>query len=197
MHLNQILEDPLGLSLDHYQVVHEHDQTDVLCELTRFDTWQEAESVADLVLSRISGPADVLETVWLCLTEACNNVTEHSERSGFTAAQVYEKNTVSERIVLAIGDAGIGIASSLGQSLGPLTNRAAVEMALEGGSSSSDDASRGYGIHDMADAIKTLNGFLLVRTGDGVGTVSRVGYRTSKSAAGIPGTLIGIQLPCV
>jgi hypothetical protein len=198
MHLGQTIEEACGAEPNKFVAVRERDQSDALSEVKRFDDYLGGRDIADLAWSRNETIApDANQDIWLCINEACNNVLEHSEATGgYVAAQVYNRDRAKEKVVLAIGDTGVGIASTLARSLGDLSDAEAVKRAVEGGVTSvMDDPDRGHGLRDMADAVRLAGGKMIVRSYGAMVKITRM--RTLASAVPrLEATLIAVQLPC-
>lgn len=191
MHVPTVVERVSGMVPSRRLRVNERPRSDVLAEVELVSSWEDAGRVGGLVLDRVSGSEDLRQAIYQCISEACSNVTDHSGTTGYAAAQVYEQGSSSERIVLAIGDTGSGIASNLGMG----DDRSAICRVLAGGVTSSGDPQRGYGILNMSEAVRALHGHMVVRSCAGQVRVHSSG-QTGSSGAFMQGTIVGVSLPC-
>jgi hypothetical protein len=173
--------------------------TDTLCELTPFPGGTRPHKMVELAVARLEGTASarIVEAVWMCLIEASQNVADHARaRTGYAAAQVYEDRTVGERVVLAIGDAGVGIAGSLAtRGEQRPADLVAIEDAV-GGRSSTGDPGRGTGLASMRRAVQEFGGQMIVRSGTANLHVWPTREHPSKNLTNLPGTIIGVEMPC-
>jgi hypothetical protein len=115
----------LGAVVDAFQVhvrgglprVAERDRSDTLIELRRFDDSHGSHRLASFIWDRLQGGADaeVVNQIFEAAGELGQNVVEHagSPVGGFVAAQRYKAGAPEERIIVAVGDAGIGVRESL------------------------------------------------------------------------------------
>ena len=133
----------LGDVLDAFEVrvegalprVAERDRRDTLIELERFRDAQGSHRLATFVWERLEGGADgeVVNQLFEATGELGLNVVEHagSPAGGFVAAQRYKAGMPEERIVVAVGDAGIGIRESLRTRYGDMTDGDAIRRAIQ------------------------------------------------------------------
>ena len=107
--------------------VAERDRRDTLIELQRFDDSHGSHRLASFIWDRLEGGADgeVVNQLFEATGELGQNVVEHagSPVGGFVAAQRYKAGAPEERIIVAVGDAGIGIRESLRPRYGDMTDR--------------------------------------------------------------------------
>jgi hypothetical protein len=195
MRLPEVLSH-MGMSPGTNHPVRSRAGSKTLAELSAFDNGTQARQIADLVFDRTDGDEDLVEAIWLCLTETCNNVADHSRTSGFAAAQVYDQGSNRERIVLGIGDVGVGLATSLAATVGDLDDTEALSRVLRGGTTGTLDTGRGYGIHDMISTIRELGGLVVIRSGQSIARIDQASSNVKTSSSNLPGTLIGIEIPC-
>jgi hypothetical protein len=176
------------------------DSADVLAEIRGVAGPVDGSSpVADLVHRRLVGPdpapadVDLAEAAFCCVAEATDNVWEHAGRAGYAAAQVYRRGRPDERVVLAIGDPGRGLARSLRARHGPLGDVEAARLVVEEAVSGTRD--RGTGIRSMLAIVDELDGAFVLRSG--AATVRRSERRSSITGSSeITGTVVGIELFC-
>lgn len=171
-----------------------YDRSDVLAELHRLDGWgPETPPVAGLVYDRLAERSGPAEAAFCCVAEACNNVGDHAESAGYAAAQVYKRGSADERVVLAIGDPGRGMARSLAARHGDLADSAAIRLVVEQGASSTRDV--GTGIGSMVSIVDDLGGTLVLWSG--TAALRRHGRRSHfTEGVEFPGTAVGIEIPC-
>jgi hypothetical protein len=105
-----------------------------LIELQRFDDSHGSHRLASFIWERLEGGADgeVVNQLFEATGELGQNVVEHagSPVGGFVAAQRYKAGAPEERIIVAVGDAGIGIRESLRPRYGDMTDRQAITQAI-------------------------------------------------------------------
>ncbi|MHB0775444.1 hypothetical protein [Halomonas sp. WWR20] len=119
--------------------------------------------VADCVVPEQASESDpsktsVYDCVEYSVSELINNVIQHSDGTGYIAAQYYNKHDV---VVVSVVDSGIGIKQSFYTSGSPLTNRihddkSALEAALEPNTSSKTHAAASWGGTENAGVGLTL-----------------------------------------
>ena len=132
------------------------------------------------------------------IAEAASNVLYHarSASGGFALAQLRQRRTVSSGpswwIEIAVGDAGQGIAASLGYD-DPVS---AVRDALDEGVTSTNDRTRGIGLHWIEEVVfRSKFRFLMVHSDHGL-VVSVAGDREATHAENcFPGTLLTVAIP--
>jgi hypothetical protein len=199
MHLPAVLSKVARVEPDRYLPVREKPQGDYLYELHATQSVEAARRIADLVLNRLADDAgdDLRDAIWCCVIEAWQNVTDHSQANlGFAAAQVLQRNTRDQRVVIGIADSGVGIAATLRKRLGDVADQVAIEQAAGGMSSIEVDPGRGMGLKAMRSVSGDLGGKLLIHSGSGGLIINRTGVRRSVTPMRIPGTIIGVELPC-
>jgi hypothetical protein len=108
----------------------------------------------------------------MALSEACQNIVEHSGTSGWVAVQTYEwRRRLGRRVVvIAVADAGIGFRRSLestqagryGDRWGDAT---ALEAALIQGVSRFRDPGRGQGLGGIRRYVNRWDGSISIRSG--------------------------------
>jgi hypothetical protein len=199
MHLPTVISKVARVEPDRYVTIREKPQGDYLYELHATQSAEAARKIGDLVLNRLGDDAgdDLRDAIWCCVIEAWQNVTDHSQSNlGFAAAQVLQRNSNNQRVVIGIADPGIGIAATLRRRLGNVADHIAVEEAAGGMSSIEVDPGRGMGLKSMRNVSSELGGQLLIHSGCGGLKVSRTGVRKFSTPVRIPGTIIGVELPC-
>jgi hypothetical protein len=179
--------------------VPERDRRDALIELERFQDAHGSDRLAAFIWDRLEGGADaeVVNQLFEATGELGLNVVEHagSPAGGFIAAQRYKAGTPEERIVVAVGDAGIGIRDSLRTRYGDMTDGDAIRRAIQWNVSSIADEGRGQGLPGVVDGVKGLGGTVWIRSGAAARTVTR-GQAQTSGVSRLQGTIVGARLPC-
>lgn len=154
VHLDSVLE---GLPR-----VAERDRRDTLIELQRFDDSHGSHRLASFIWDRLEGGADgeVVNQLFEATGELGQNVVEHagSPVGGFVAAQRYKAGAPEERIIVAVGDAGIGIRESLRPRYGDMTDRQAITQAIRWNVSRVLEQGRGQGLPGVVDGVRDSAG---------------------------------------
>jgi hypothetical protein len=172
---------------------------DTLIELQRFDDSHGSHRLASFIWDRLEGGADgeVVNQLFEATGELGQNVVEHagSPVGGFVAAQRYKAGAPEERIIVAVGDAGIGIRESLRPRYGDMTDRQAITQAIRWNVSSVLEPGRGQGLPGIVDGVRGLGGVLWIRSGAASRTIRR-GRATTVDVSRLQGTIVGARLPC-
>lgn len=181
--------------------VHHAAREDVLVELQWFNAGANLDPLVDLLFNRLDGKVHpqiligLIESFW----EIGDNLRYHAQSTGgVVAAQVYGRGRPGERITLAIGDTGIGIRQSLRSSnrFRPRDDLEAIDLALQYQVSAIDDPGRGVGLPTTADTVRELGGKMVVRSGGGLRTLFPKRSATNLRTFPIPGTVVGVSIPC-
>ena len=173
------------------------DHSDSLLALQRFDDTFGAEAVANLIYTRlrqqVSG--DLLEQLHESVGELGNNVEEHaaSPAGGFMAAQTYRRNQQEEYLIVAVGDAGIGLRASLERRHPRSTDSEAIELAIQKDVTGTDQVGRGQGLYYFTDFARSF-GWASIQSGTARRIVGRREYVENFNH--FQGTLIGMRLRC-
>jgi len=134
------------------------------------------------------------------MIETFQNIPQHSSSStddyepeGIAAIQDYK-----DHIYLALGDAGIGIKTSLLQNPRyrrmALDDTRAIANVLKYGFSRYDVPGRGGGLQRVLSIVTRFNGQLLIRSMQGL-VFARKGKMKCFTVGNVGGTLIGIRIP--
>jgi hypothetical protein len=146
-----------------------------------FYTWV-GKSVKNTIIDKLSkiseGQLNALANVYI---ELVKNIHEHSGSSGYVAAQkLTQKDTRSPRLVIAIGDLGIGMKKSLDawftmkktereKRYGPVWDDGkAIDVAFCPGVTSKDTdmhEGAGAGLYSVLESIQEQGGSLICRSG--------------------------------
>jgi hypothetical protein len=179
--------------------VAERDRRDTLIELERFDDAHGSDRLASFVWERLEGGADgeVVNQLFEATGELGLNVVEHagSPAGGLVAAQRYKAGMPEERIIVAVGDVGVGIRESLRPRYGDMTEGEAIRRAIQWHVSRIPDEGRGQGLPGVVDGVRGLDGVVWIRSG----AVSRMITRrreTVSEVSRLQGTIVGARLPC-
>lgn len=198
MRVPAVLKTVGNMEADLTTTVREKNHAGYLCELRATASASPAGTIADIVLDRL-GDADqsgIAQVLYECLAEAWGNVGEHSRAPvGYACAQVLERDSPRQRIVIGIADPGVGIAETLRGRVERPGDANAV-LAAVNGLSSTGDPGRGTGLPTIMSGATTLGGKLLVISGDGGVSVQNGSITKIGIAERIPGTIIGVELPC-
>jgi hypothetical protein len=179
--------------------VVERDRRDALIELQRFKDTHGSDRLASFVWERLQGGADgeVVNQLFEATGELGANVVEHagSPSGGFVTAQRYKAGTPDERIIVAVGDVGIGIRESLRPRYGDMTDDVAIRRAVQWNVSRVPDEGRGQGLPGIVDGVRGLGGTVWIRSGVALRTIAR-GRQTTVGVSRLQGTIVGARLPC-
>jgi len=199
MHLADVLEAFDVHVVGDLPRVIERDRRDALIELQRFKDAHGSDRLASFVWERLEGGADgeVVNQLFEATGELGANVVEHagSPSGGFVTAQRYKAGTSDERIIVAVGDAGIGIRESLRPRFGDMTDDTAIRRAVQWHVSRVPDEGRGQGLPGIVDGVRGLNGTVWIRSGVALRTITRRRQMTV-GVSRLPGTIVGARLPC-
>lgn len=199
MHLGAVI-DAFGVHVgEGLPRVAERDRRDTLIELQRFDDSHGSHRLASFIWDRLEGGADgeVVNQLFEATGELGQNVVEHagSPVGGFVAAQRYKAGAPEERIIVAVGDAGIGIRESLRPRYGDMTDRQAITQAIRWNVSRVLEQGRGQGLPGVVDGVRGLGGVVWIRSGAASRTITR-GWATTVDVSRLQGTIVGARLPC-
>ena len=140
----------------------------------------------------------IADDVWRVLSETLQNIPQHASldpnepETGFASLQLY-----SNRLDLAIGDAGIGIRCSLSQNIlyRQCSDAQSHLEVLKRGATKTAKAGRGNGLQRTAGIIGALGGILRLQSGDCVTEFSSGKYR-QRACTVFHGTQILVRIPC-
>lgn len=135
----------------------------------------------------------------VALSEVCQNIIEHSEKTGFVGIQKYHFNNINKNVVeIAVMDLGIGFKESLKARFNINNDIEAIEKALLQGASRHDDAGRGHGLAAVRRFVNKWNGKLSIRSGTARASIIPKWSRGTVRDHGLihfPGSQINILLP--
>jgi hypothetical protein len=198
MHLGDVL-DAFGVRVEgELPRVAERDRRDALIELQRFGDTHGSDRLASFIWERLQGGADgeVVNQLFEATGELGANVVEHagSPSGGFVTAQRYKAGAPEERIIVAVGDAGVGIRESLRPRYGEMTDDAAIRRAVQWYVSRVADEGRGQGLPGVVEGVRGLGGTVWIRSGVALRAITR-GRQTSIGVSRLQGTIVGARLP--
>lgn len=167
--------------------------SDVLLELTRIEKVEDINEVTRHLLKiiecnlRYSKPSKgkIINVV----SELCCNITDHSDATGWVAAQKYTQPDGGRFIYIGVADGGRGIKDSLGsrfKAAEQWTHQEAILKALT--KDISRLPNRGLGLSTVQEIVGEFRGHLHIRSGD---------YRffLGSKVGGFPGALFpGVQV---
>jgi hypothetical protein len=199
MHLGDVL-DAFGVRVEgELPRVAERDRRDALIELQRFGDTHGSDRLASFIWERLQDGADgeVVNQLFEATGELGANVVEHagSPSGGFVTAQRYKAGAPEERIIVAVGDAGVGIRESLRPRYGEMTDDAAIRRAVQWYVSRGPDEGRGQGLPGVVEGVRGLGGTVWIRSGVALRAITR-GRQTSIGVSSLQGTIVGARLPC-
>jgi hypothetical protein len=199
MHFGDVLEAFDVHVVGELPRVVERDRRDALIELQRFKDAHGSDRLASFIWERLEGGADgeVVNQLFEATGELGANVVEHagSPPGGFVTAQRYKAGTPDERIIVAVGDVGIGIRESLRPRYGDMTDDVAIRRAVQWHVSRVPDEGRGQGLPGVVEGVRGLGGTVWIRSGVALRTIAR-GRQTTVGVSRLQGTIVGARLPC-
>lgn len=190
MRLGRVLSE-LGTQHD-LPVSRERDQRENLIEVTVVDGDRAAARLAALVFRKLR-PVDpaLAQALHISVAEIGANAPEHSGTVGFMAAQTLPRRN---ELLLAVGDAGVGIRATLAHR-GADDDERAIELATRERVSEFDEADRGSGLPTAIRLITGQRGSLYIATG--TASIRHFGTTRRYLAATrpYPGTLLEARIP--
>ena len=148
----------------------------------RYDTEADAQKLTNMYMEALTDQVQceegVIDSITWCLYEVMDNVFAHSHASsGYVMMQLHK---TERRCVIAVADTGIGIPRSLAETRAAplevlLDPSAAIQFALEQGTTSKGGAHQGNGLYGLRRAVEINGGALNVTSGWG-----RWGYRDGR-----------------
>ncbi len=135
----------------------------------------------------------------VALSEACQNIVEHSENKGFVGIQKYRYPSLGKNIVkIAVMDAGIGFRKSLSSRFKLAGDIDAIDKALLHGASRHEDEGRGHGLAAVRRFVTQWHGRISIRSGTARLSLIPAWSRGKERETGLiqfPGSQINIILP--
>ncbi len=190
MRLGRVLAD-LGVRHD-LPDSREHDQREHLIEVTEIDGDQAAGRLAELVFRKLRAvDLPLARALHGSVAEIGANAPEHSGTIGFMAAQTLPRRN---ELLLAVGDAGVGIRTTLARR-GADDDERAIELATRERVSQFDEAGRGSGLPTAIRLVTGRRGSLYIATG--TASIRHFGStrRYLAGARPYPGTIVEVRIP--
>lgn len=203
MSLGEVLSD-LGVGATGLPSVRHHEREQQLCELTRFESNDDAASLVNLVQHRCQGesmPFEIEDALTHAVWELADNCLAHSRSGfGFLAAQVLTRPR--RALHFAVADDGIGIRASL---VGTEHEHAVDEMAILAAAqrrvTSVPGKERGVGLPNLLSLATSVGGEVTIRSGEAAVVFraeaidGQLRTRTT-NVDELAGTLVSGWLPC-
>jgi hypothetical protein len=184
----------LGISHD-LQPVRENPQGDNLSELRRFDSEEEYDELAGMVMRNFHAHhPEIAKALYRSVHEIASNVIEHSGQSGgYLALQRFGR---SSDVAFAVADSGIGLSGSLRKRFDILDDRTAIVRAAQEHVSSRETPGRGLGIRRVIAITWAHAGSVLLASGSSQGLFARghMDPQLHDLVAPLPGTLAQARL---
>jgi anti-sigma regulatory factor (Ser/Thr protein kinase) len=181
--------------------------TDVLLEITPIEKSDDIHFIvgkikdrAQAILARhLHYDERTINGFIVALSEICQNILEHSERTGFVGIQKYYFQNLNKNIVkIAVMDIGIGFRESLSERFALKDDFAAIKKALLHGASRYADKGRGHGLASVKRFVNQWNGKLSIRSGTAKLSILPQWARGKVREVNLsyfPGAQINIMLP--
>jgi len=135
----------------------------------------------------------------VALSEVCQNIIEHSERTGFVGIQKYHFQNIDKNIVkIAVMDTGISFRGSLSERFSLKNDLNAIEQALLHGASRYTDEGRGHGLAAVRRFVAQWDGKISIRSGTAKLSIIPEwawGREIELDLTHFPGAQINIMLP--
>ncbi len=165
MHLGQALTD-LGIFCS-FPPVTERDTGDRIMELQRFSRDEDDDKLASQVFRILEwDDPDDAKTLFRCISEAIDNVCEHSgSDGGWAALQQYKDKRGARRVAFAVGDSGMGLRASLTRAIEVSSDQEAISRSVERGVSGTGDSTRGEGLADLIARVRARGGHVRLWSG--------------------------------
>lgn len=199
MHFFELLPDNVELDGER-PIAGEHARW--LVPLTRLDISAGefgVEQIANFVYPQL--PRRLAGGFTEAIAEIGMNVVQHSQAEvGFVAAQRFEKQYQTRkppRVQLVMGDAGIGIRSSLATvhpEVAKMTDEQAILKALEPGVTSKPGIQSGVGLDTVREYTAMFQGVLRIRSDRATVVLRRGHLAESRPVPGLSGTIVAVEL---
>ncbi len=181
--------------------------TDVLLEITPIEKSDDIHFIVGKIKDRAHAILErhlhydekTIHGFIVALSEVCQNILEHSEKTGFVGIQKYYFQGLNKNIVkIAVMDVGIGFRKSLSERLTLKNDLDAIEKALLHGASRYSDKGRGHGLASVRRFVKQWNGKLSIRSGTAKLSIIPRWARGKEKEVNLsyfPGAQINMMLP--
>ena len=168
-------------------------------EMKKVEEIDLVDGLTNELVSVVSPQGDALRVLSHVVSEALNNICQHSEAYGFSSAQYWAG---TEQAEFCIADGGRGLFEALTPRYQPKNDTEAVELALKVGITSRPPSrgqtamrNRGVGLTCIHRLIESNGGQFCLWSGKGQFT-SALGRQTlEQSTFSWPGTLITVKMP--
>lgn len=180
--------------------IRSHDPHDRFSELKIIKDIDENDDIASSLSNTVSHDKDARKLYRYIISEAINNICQHSGTRGFCMSQYYEQ---TETIKFAIGDAGIGLKQALSR-FNLKSDADAVRKSLELGISGRSRAqqalepshmrNRGVGLTAISRLVLANKGRFTLHSGTAKLSADE-GGETIKTVSDWPGVLLSAELP--
>jgi anti-sigma regulatory factor (Ser/Thr protein kinase) len=181
--------------------------TDVLLEITPIEKSDDIHFIVGkikdraqaILMSHLHYDERTINGFIVALSEVCQNILEHSEKTGFVGIQKYHFQNLNKNVVkIAVMDIGIGFKESLSERFTLKDDFAAIEKALLHGASRYADKGRGHGLASVRRFVNQWNGKLSIRSGTAKLSILPQWARGKAREVNLsyfPGAQINIMLP--
>jgi len=181
--------------------------TDVLLEITPIEKSDDIHFIVGKVKDRANAilkkhlhyDERAINGFIVALSEVCQNILEHSEKTGFVGIQKYHFQNLNKNVVkIAVMDIGIGFRKSLSERFLLKNDIDAIEKALLHGASRYTEKGRGHGLAAVRRFVNQWNGKLSIRSGTArLSMIPDWGWGKEKEVnlTYFPGAQINILLP--
>jgi anti-sigma regulatory factor (Ser/Thr protein kinase) len=181
--------------------------TDVLLEITpikksddiHFIVGKIKDHAQAILTSHLHYDERTINGFIVALSEVCQNIIEHSEKTGFVGIQKYHFQNLNKNVVkIAVMDIGIGFRKSLSERLELKDDLEAIEKALLHGASRYADRGRGHGLASVRRFVHQWNGKISIRSGTAKLSIIPQWARGKKRELNLsyfPGAQVNILLP--
>jgi len=181
----------------------EADSEEVLLELTPITSTSDVSRVTAVVIERLKHILQShlgyderdIHNVSSAISEACDNICDHSQGEGIVAAQRHTSRAGVPFVAIGVADSGIGIRESLSCSypeMATLSHEHAIQSALQKGISGKGNEDRGFGLPHIKQIVQNYSGRLQIRSGSA--RLSLVEEIETYSSAFFPGTQLCLSL---
>jgi anti-sigma regulatory factor (Ser/Thr protein kinase) len=186
---------------------HRSSYSDVLLEITPIEKSDDIHFIVGKVRDRshailikhLHYDERAINSFIVALSEACQNIIEHSENKGFVGIQKYYFQSLNKNVVkIAVMDAGIGFRKSLSERFSLKDDLEAIEKGLLHGASRFVEKGRGYGLTAVRRFVKQWNGKLSIRSDTAKLSIIPQwarGKAKERNLISFPGAQINIMLP--
>lgn len=181
--------------------------SDVLLEITPIEKSDDIHFIVGKVKSRAHAilakhlryDGKAIHGFIVALSEVCQNILEHSEKTGFVGIKKYHFPKINKNVVkIAVMDIGIGFRKSLEARLRIENDLEAIEKALLYGASRYADRGRGHGLAAVRRFVNQWNGKISIRSGTAEFSIIPEwawGKEKEVNLVYFPGAQINIMLP--